>query len=42
MESVIDQALERNARAFVPSSRMYGDRGGDGMFSFRVQAGTLS
>jgi len=42
MESVIDQALERNARAFVPSSRMYGDRNGDGMFAFRVQAGTLS
>ena len=40
MESVIDQSLERNARAFVPSSRMSSD--GGGMFAFRVQAGTLS
>jgi len=39
-ESVIDQALERNARAFVPSSRMRGEE--RGMFAFDVQAGTLS
>ena len=40
MESVIDQALDRNARAFVPSSRMASDSGK--MFSFTVQAGSLS
>ena len=40
MESVIDQALDRNARAFVPSSRMASDNGK--MFSFTVQAGSLS
>ena len=40
MESVIDQALDRNARAFVPSSRMSSD--GGKMFAFEVQAGSLS
>ena len=40
MESVIDLALDRNARAFVPSSRMSSD--GGKMFAFEVQAGSLS
>jgi hypothetical protein len=40
MESVMDQALERNARAFVPESRMSAN--GNQPFAFSVQAGSLS